>query len=95
VELMLEFSPESVAQVPEAEGVYQLLDAERNVIAIKGVMNLNAALAEKLDENGQARFFLYEEDPMFTKRESELMQQYLQAHGELPSGGDDELDDLF
>jgi len=95
VELMLEFSPESVAQVPEAEGVYQLLDAERNVIAIKGVMNLNAALAEKLADNGQARFFLYEEDPMFTKRESELMQQYLQAHGELPSGGDDELDDLF
>lgn len=95
VELIMELTSEAVAQVPETEGVYQLLDDERNVIAIKGVMDLNAALAETLEQNGQARFFLYEEEPMFTKRESELMQQYLQTHGELPSGGDDELDDLF
>jgi formate dehydrogenase beta subunit len=52
-------------------------------------------LLEELDSNDQACFFLFEEDEMFTKRESELLQQYLQQHGELPGGGADELDDLF
>jgi formate dehydrogenase beta subunit len=32
---------------------------------------------------------------MYTRRESELIQQYLQEHGALPGGGADELDDLF
>jgi hypothetical protein len=32
---------------------------------------------------------------MYTKRESELIQQHLQQYGELPGGGDDDLDDLF
>ena len=32
---------------------------------------------------------------MYTKRESELIQQHLSQFGELPAGGDDELDDLF
>jgi hypothetical protein len=32
---------------------------------------------------------------MYTKRESELIQQRLQEHGELTGGGDVELDDLF
>ena len=31
---------------------------------------------------------------MFSKRESELVQQHLQKYGEMPSGGEDE-DDLF
>ena len=31
---------------------------------------------------------------MYSKRESELLQRYLQQHGEMPTGGD-ELDDLF
>ncbi len=73
---------------------FQLLDSEKHVLAIKGVMNLRSGLSESLAENAKARFFVYEEDPMFTKRESELLQQYLQEHGELPGGGD-ELDDLF
>jgi len=95
VELLLELSMEAVESVPETEGVFQLLDAEKNVISIKGVMNLKDALTEVLEENEIAKFFTFEEDPMYTKRESELMQQYLQEHGELPGGGDDELDDLF
>jgi len=35
---------------------------------------------------------------MYSKRESELMQVYLQKHGAMPpgdGGGDDDLDDLF
>jgi len=32
---------------------------------------------------------------MFTNRESELIQQFLAAHGRMPSSAQDDLDDLF
>jgi NADPH-dependent glutamate synthase beta subunit-like oxidoreductase len=89
------FNPGTVNEVPEAEGVYQLADQDRNIISIKGALNLRQALQEALENNRNAAFFEWEEDKMFTKRESELLQQYLQKHGQLPGGGDDELDDLF
>ena len=42
---------------------------------------------------------MYEEDKMYSKRESELIQVYLQKHGQMPpgdgAGGGDDLDDLF
>ncbi len=94
-ERWLPFTQESVDTVPELAGVYQLLDAEKAVLAIKGVMNMRQALEEELEVNDQACFFVFEEDEMYTKRESELLQQYLQQHGEMPGGGADELDDLF
>lgn len=94
-ETVLELLPAVVEGLPDLEGVYQLFDDEKNVLAIKGVMNLKEALLEVLEENDKARSFVYEQEPMYTKRESELIQQYLQEHGELPGGGDDELDDLF
>jgi hypothetical protein len=56
---------------------------------------MRAELLAALEDNDRAQFFTYEEDAMYTKRESELIQQHLQVHGELPGGGDDELDDLF
>jgi NADPH-dependent glutamate synthase beta subunit-like oxidoreductase len=94
-ERWLQLASEAVTTVPELAGVYQLLDADKNILAIKGVMNLREALTEELDSTEQACFFTFEEDEMYTKRESELLQQYLQQHGELPGGGADELDDLF
>jgi len=94
-EKWLELTSEAVETVPELAGVYQLLDAEKKVLAIKGVIDLRQALEEELQANEQACFFTFEEDEMYTKRESELLQQYLQQFGELPGGGMDELDDLF
>jgi formate dehydrogenase beta subunit len=94
-EKWLPLTQESVDTVPELAGVYQLLDQDKAVLAIKGVINMREALGGELDSNDQACFFLFEEDEMYTKRESELLQQYLQQHGELPGGGADELDDLF
>jgi len=94
-EKWLQLTSEAVGSVPELAGVYQLLDVEKGVLAIKGVMNMREALLEEVATNDQACFFLFEEDEMYTKRESELLQQYLQQHGELPGGGADELDDLF
>jgi hypothetical protein len=94
-EKWLPFSGDAVETVPGLAGVYQLLDADKGVLAIKGVMDMRQALEEDLESNDEACFFIFEEDEMFTKRESELLQQYLQQHGELPGGGADELDDLF
>lgn len=92
---VLELTGGVIVELPESEGVYQLFDENREILAIKGVMNLRDALTEVLEENARARFFVYEVEAMYTKRESELIQQYLQEHGALPGGGDDELDDLF
>jgi NADPH-dependent glutamate synthase beta subunit-like oxidoreductase len=91
----LPLTREAVEGLAECEGVYQLLDEGKKAIAIVGTATVRADLLEKVDEPGEARFFLWEEAAMFTQRESELIQQHLQTYGELPSGGDDDLDDLF
>ncbi len=93
-EKWLEFSPEAVTQVPDSEGAFQLLDEEKNIIYIAGTPNLRQALQEQFSSNKKARFFIYEEDPMYTKRESELIQQFLQKHGHLPPQNED-VEDLF
>ena len=93
-ELWLEFTSENVSQAPEVEGVYQLLDEEKNIIYIKGAMNLRRELEEQLELYEKARYFMCEEEPMFTKRESELLQQYMAQYGQMPEGNR-ELEDLF
>jgi len=56
-------------------------------------MNLRRDLEAELATSEKARFFVWEEDRMYTKPKSELIQQYLQQHGRLPGTGAD-LDDL-
>ncbi len=95
-ESWLELTEENIEMVPETEGVYQLLDEDKMVYAIQGVDNLKEALAEVLETTEKCKFFLFDEDPMYTKRESELIQDYLKEHGQMPPGeGEDDLDDLF
>ncbi|UCE38677.1 MAG: (2Fe-2S)-binding protein [Thermoplasmata archaeon] len=84
---------ENVENVPDCEGVYILLDDEKNTLKIKGTMNLRNDITAELDS--KAKFFKFEEDRMYSQRESELLQQHLQKYGEMPGGGEDELDDLF
>lgn len=92
----LELTVDNIAKVPESEGVYQLLDESKVVYAIKGVTNLWAALSELIETSTRAKYFLFDQDPMYSKRESELIQEYLKKHGCMPPGeGEDELDDLF
>ncbi|MFC2093086.1 FAD-dependent oxidoreductase [Bacteroidota bacterium] len=93
-EKYLKFDSDFINLVPSEEGVIQLLDDKKEVYNIKGCNNMKEALLEKLNNDEKAHYFIYESDPMFTKRESELLQQYLQKHGKLPDSGDD-LDDLF
>jgi hypothetical protein len=88
----LPFDEENINRVPAAEGVFQLLDEQHHVLAIKGTQNLRAELLTALEDNDNAAGFEYEEDKMYSRRESELLQKYLQAHGEMPGGG---WEDLF
>ncbi len=95
-ESWLEFNPASVATVGTEAGVYQLLDADKKVLAIKGVDNLRAGLETMLDKADVARFFVVEEAPFFSQRENQLVQAYMQQYGAMPPGvGADEMDDLF
>jgi formate dehydrogenase beta subunit len=93
-EKWIEFSAENVEQAPAADGVYILLDETKNVICITGTQNMQEGLKEQLKSADKARYFGFEEDKMYTKRESELLQQHLQKHGKLPELND-ELEDLF
>lgn len=94
-EKLLKWTEENIQLVPESEGVYQLRDAHKQIFSIKGVINMKESLLEAFEENEKVAWFEYEEDQFYSKRESELIQQYLQVHGEMPGGGEDELDDLF
>jgi len=93
-EKWLEFNSEAMSQVPEIEGAFRLLDEEKKIIYIASAQNLRHTLEEQLSSKPEAKYFDYEEDPMYTKRESELIQQFLQQHGHLPPGNED-VDDLF
>jgi len=92
-EQWLSFEAKNMETVPETGGVFQLLDSDKKVIKIKGTTNLRQDLIENLENPGSAVYFKWEEDPMYTKRESELIQKHLQEFGEMPGGGED--DDLF
>ena len=93
-EKWLEFNSQNVSAITEIEGVYQLLDAEKNIIYIKGTMNLHQELEEHLATYDKAKYFMYEEEAMYTKRESELIQHFMQQHGRMPEGNV-EMEELF
>ncbi|MCL5991132.1 MAG: FAD-dependent oxidoreductase, partial [Bacteroidetes bacterium] len=93
-EKFLLFSKEIIEALPQDEGVIQILNNEKEVTVIKGTDNIRKTMLEWLDDKKDYSYFIYESDPMFTKRESELLQLYLQKHGSMPNAGDG-LDDLF
>jgi len=78
----LTFDKDHINQVPETEGVFHLYDEYHNVLVIKGTPNLRNNLGRELELKKHAVWFDFEEDKMYSKRESELIQQYLQEHGE-------------
>ena len=86
---VLPFDAEHIGQIPETEGVFQLRDGEHQVLSIKGTVNLRQELLAALDADSKAAWFEFEENKIYSKRESELLQKYMQQHGEMPSGGDD------
>jgi hypothetical protein len=93
-EIGTEFNSQNVSEVPEIDGIYQLLDEQKNIIYIKGTINLRRDLEAQLATYEKARYFIYEENRMFSKKESELLQQFIAQYGELPEGNR-ELEELF
>lgn len=87
------FDQGHVREVPEEEGVFILYDCEHKVLAIEGTVDLRKELIRALKSNGEAAWFEFEPDRMYSKRQSELIQKYVQEHGQMPGGGRDE--DLF
>jgi NADPH-dependent glutamate synthase beta subunit-like oxidoreductase len=82
-----------IMQVPDVSGVLQLLDKDKEVILIQGTISLRSTLLDLIDDNLDAEFYNYEEDEMYTKRESELLQNFLASQGSFPRGNESELDD--
>jgi len=90
---MLVFNEINIKDLPDEPGVFILLGENNAVLEIKGTPDLRKSLYEKLRDE-RIKFFRFVKDQMYSKRESELLQQHLQKHGQMPKGGDD-LDDLF
>jgi excinuclease UvrABC nuclease subunit len=80
--------------VPDREGVYQLLDEEEQVLRIAGTPDLRQALRSARAEVPPARFFQYETTHMYTMRESELLQLFLRRRHRMPEYNGVE-EDLF
>ncbi|MFH1049458.1 MAG: FAD-dependent oxidoreductase [bacterium] len=89
-----EFLIENIEKVPNEEGVVLLHDKNKEVFLIKGSENIQKTLKSFLNEGKEAIYFSFEIDKLFSQRESELVGQYLQKHGEMPDSGDN-LEDLF
>ncbi|MBW1956766.1 MAG: FAD-dependent oxidoreductase [Deltaproteobacteria bacterium] len=92
-EPLLPLIPDNLSRVPETEGVFQILDREKRVLAIQGTSDLRAALWRAITENKSAAWFIFEEDKMYSLRESEWIQRHIQRYGQMPGFGED--DDLF
>ncbi|MFW9818881.1 MAG: FAD-dependent oxidoreductase [Candidatus Thorarchaeota archaeon] len=91
----LNLTTENIQNVPETEGVIQVLNQNQEIILIQGTQNMRLAIEQQLATNIQACYFDFDEDPMYTKRESELLQQYMQEFGRFPEGNEDLDDYLF
>jgi hypothetical protein len=88
----LEFNAASVEAAPEKDGVFRLFDENKEVIYIGSNASIRQGLQEILDSGDEwvqkAKYLHYEETLMYTMRESELIQQFLQEHGRLPEGNE-------
>ena len=84
------FAAEEVALAPSKEGVFVLYSATGDVLQISGVLDLKASLTEALEGSlgADVAAFTFEEEFMYTQRESELLAHHLQTHGSMPRGND-------
>jgi len=89
----LEFNSANVDAAPEKDGVYRLFNEQKEIIYIGSNSNIRKGLQEVLNSGDdwvqKAKYLHFEETLMYTMRESELIQQYLQEHGKLPEGNED------
>jgi predicted molibdopterin-dependent oxidoreductase YjgC len=91
---LLAYTQEEIDKVPEEEGVVQLFDENSEVIYIAGAVNMRKELQVNLESSQGAKYFIFDNDEMFTQRQNELIQHYIDTHGQQPRINE-ELDDLF
>jgi NADPH-dependent glutamate synthase beta subunit-like oxidoreductase len=92
-EKWIKFDKNQIMQIPDVSGVLQLFNQEKDIILIQGTISLRSTLLDLIDVHLDAEFYTYEEDEMYTKRESELLQNFLNIHGSFPKGNESDLDD--
>ena len=83
----IEYNTDNVNQVVEKDGVVELGDAEKNIVFIGSGTNLRKLLQDHMDgaeRFEKAKYFRFEENFMYTLRESELIQQYTRLNQKLP-----------
>ena len=83
-------SEAAISHVPQSSGVLLLADESQNLLLIQGTANLHLELRAYIGFDStlvrKTRFFKVETEPMFTARESELIQQYSLKFEKLPEG---------
>jgi formate dehydrogenase beta subunit len=87
-----EFNEGNVIAAPETDGVFRLFDENKEVVYVGSGQSIRGGLEEILNSGDEwvekARYLHFEETLMYTMRESELLQQFLEEHGRLPEGND-------
>ncbi len=87
-----EFNEQNVSESPETDGVFRLFDENKEVVYVGSGQSIRGGLEEILNSGDEwvekARYLHFEETLMYTMRESELLQQFLEEHGRLPEGND-------
>jgi len=87
-----EFNEQNVSEAPETDGVFRLFDENKEVVYVGSGQSIREGLEEILNSGDEwvekARYLHFEETMMYTMRESELLQQFLEEHGRLPEGND-------
>jgi len=88
----LEFNEDNIEAAPDSDGVFRLFDDNKEVVYIGSGSSIQDEL-KYLDPDDEwmqkVRYLHYEETLMYTMRESELIQQFLQEHGRMPEGNED------
>jgi predicted molibdopterin-dependent oxidoreductase YjgC len=85
---------ENIDAAPQASGVYQLIDERGTILYIKGADDIRQDLREMAKTVDKARFFTFELHGMFSMRENEMLQKFLNKHGKLPEVNN-EIADLY
>jgi excinuclease UvrABC nuclease subunit len=86
----IDFNEENIKQLPNAYGVYQLADENKEVVYIgegKLIHNVLAHLSDKADETGSISYFRFRENNSKKSskiRQNILLKEFKEKNGEMP-----------
>ena len=86
----IDFNEENIKQLPNAYGVYQLADENKEIVYIgegKLIHNLLAYLSDKSDDTEDISYFRFRENDSKKSskiRQSILLKEYKEKNGDVP-----------